>query len=127
MEQKGNEENNVSEGVIIEETKDTTQAQEGNIWLRGLLMAFFVVVTRIVEFVVIAVLLTQFIIKLITKQPNQRLTDFGESLSQYIASIVRYQTFNSEDKPFPFSAWPKVDRTSSDEGDGVPPTQAQAS
>lgn len=127
MEQKENEGNAASE-TTTEETAGS-ETQETNIWVRGLLMAFFVVVTRLVEFVVIAVLVTQFIIKLVTKKPNQRLTDFGESLSQYIASIVRYQTFNSEDKPFPFGAWPKVDRTSSDEssgGDGVPP-QAQAS
>jgi len=127
MEQKGSDVDTASEAVTENATK-ATESQEGNIWLRGLVMAFYVVVTRVVEIVVVAVLVTQFLFKLMTKKTNQRLTDFGESLSLYIASIVRYQTFNTEDRPFPFGSWPKVDRSSSDEStNSEPPTQPQAS
>ncbi len=113
-------------------TDVTTEAEkkEPNIWVRGLIMAFYVVITRVVELVVVAVLVTQFLFKLMTKKTNQRLTDFGEALSLYIASIVRYQTFNTEERPFPFGAWPKVERASADKdesNDSVPPTQPQAS
>ncbi len=124
----GNEVDTTSETTATENAQ--TEKKEPNIWLRGLIMAFYVVITRVVELVVIAVLATQFLFKLMTKKTNQRLTDFGEALSLYIASIVRYQTFNTEERPFPFGAWPKVERTTTDEGndsDSVPPTQPQAS
>ena len=83
--------------------------KEENIWLRGLFMVFFIFVARVVEVVVVMVLATQFFFKVFTKSPNAQLSAFGESLSIYVAAIVRFQTFNTEEKPFPFSPWPNTD------------------
>ncbi len=130
-----------------EKTETTAAATEtgkpksnAELWLRGLFMLFFLVVTRLVEFVVLALLVVQFLYKLITKKPNQPLLDFGQSLSSYLYGIVRFQTFNTEVRPFPFSAWPssagqttietkpvEVSAEMERSGGAVPPTQAQAS
>jgi len=83
--------------------------QQSSIWTRGLYMLLFVLIARITEAVVWIVLLVQFICKAATHHTNENLTKFGQSLSQYLYAIVRFQTFNSEEKPFPFSPWPKED------------------
>ena len=42
-----------------------------------------------------------------TGNTNDNLGRFGNQLSQYLYAIVQFQTFNTEDKPFPFGKWPE--------------------
>lgn len=129
MDQQGKDElvATTATGTSSESTQNQS-TPELNIWLRGLLMLLFLVALRITEFIAFAIIVGQFFSKLITKKTNQRLTDFGESLSQFAAAVLRYQSFNSDERPFPFSPWPKVERSTATPGnDGVPPTQPQAS
>ena len=125
MEQKESEAN----VTAADDASSSKDQQELNIWMRGVLMIVYAVLLRLSEFAIIVVMIPQFCIKAATKKTHPRLTDFGESLSLYVQSIARFQTFNSEERPYPFGAdWPKVDRSADDSsGDGVPPTQAQAS
>jgi hypothetical protein len=58
----------------------------------------------------VAVVVIQFGFVLITGDRNQKLLDFGASLSKFIYQILQFVTFNSEDKPFPFSDWPSANR-----------------
>ncbi len=76
-------------------------------WKRGLYMLLFALLYSLAEIVVAAVAFFQFIAVLITGEPNQRLLSFGYSLSGYIAQILRFVTYNSELKPYPFTTWPK--------------------
>lgn len=46
---------------------------------------------------------------LIAGQPNQHLIQLGDSLSKYVAQILRYLTFNTDQRPFPFAEFPKSD------------------
>jgi hypothetical protein len=55
------------------------------------------------------VALLQFLFVLFSGEQNRRLTEFGSGLSVYIYRIITYWTFNTEEKPFPFSPWPGVD------------------
>ena len=87
--------------------EQTVQANEPSIWLRGLYMLLFLIVTRLTELVIGLVMLIQFILKAATGNTNSNLVTFGDQLSQYIYEIVQFQTFNTEDKPFPFSQWPQ--------------------
>ncbi|TPW11298.1 MAG: lipase [Halothiobacillaceae bacterium] len=114
-------------------TNVATSVQEENIWKRGAIMVLFAFVTRLVQFVVIGLMILQFLFKLVTKRTNQRLLDLGQGLSTYLYSIVQFQTFNTEEQPYPFNAWSaakikaKKDEAASSSKDGVPPTQAQPS
>ncbi|NOY74070.1 MAG: DUF4389 domain-containing protein [Gammaproteobacteria bacterium] len=122
---------------IVEQAKETlaATAPEGDsttqILLRGLYMVLFAIITRIAEFVIAGAALIQLIYKLATKKPNDRITTFGDSLAQYVTQIVRFQTFNSEEKPFPFQSWPTATAVTSETetkvSDEPPPTQPQAS
>lgn len=38
--------------------------------------------------------------------PNVRLQHLGRSLGRYLAQIASFDSFGSEELPFPFSAWP---------------------
>lgn len=74
---------------------------------RALYMVFYAIAIRLAELVVLLVMVSQFIAKAATKNPISSLTDFGDQLSRYIAQIVRFQTFNTDDLAFPFSGWPE--------------------
>ena len=77
-------------------------------WLRLLFMGIFVALYMITRIVFGAVVVFQFLWVLFTAETNKQLTELGQSLATYTYQIMRYLSFNSEDKPFPFSAeWPK--------------------
>jgi hypothetical protein len=56
--------------------------------------------------VLFVVVVLQFTFVLLGSAPNARLLAFGRSLGSYVQQVVNYQTFNTEEKPFPFSDWP---------------------
>lgn len=88
-------------------TAQPEQTSKPSIWIRGLYMLLFIIITRITEVVIGLVMLVQFILKAATGGSNDNLLKFGDQLSQYLFDIVQFQTFNSEDKPFPFREWPR--------------------
>ncbi len=83
-----------------------TNVTRGATWLRGLFMLLFVVIFNIAEIMLGAIVVFQFLNVLVTAKPMPRLVGFGESLGRYIYQIVRYLTFDTEDRPFPFADWP---------------------
>lgn len=83
---------------------------EGNAgWMRVLFVAIFWVVFYLSQFVIAAVVIAQCAFTLIGGAPNAQLLSFGDSLSRYVQEILRYVTFNSDQRPFPFSDFPKSD------------------
>ena len=76
------------------------------LFIRALFMILFVIIYYVAEWLVVAVAVFQFVVVLITGKANGNLTAFGEGLARFVYQIARFLTFNSEDKPFPFSQWP---------------------
>jgi len=76
-------------------------------WMRGLYILLFAVMLAITRVVLWAVVVLQFLFTLFTGDPNVRLQTFGLSLAAFIYQAVVYITFNSDDRPFPFSPWPE--------------------
>jgi Flp pilus assembly protein TadB len=83
---------------------DEFTARDG-IWMRLLWMivvgALFMV-ARSVLFIGAAL---QFIFILVTRERNQRIADFGDSLADWLDKAARYLVAATEDKPFPWTAW----------------------
>ena len=77
-------------------------------WMRGLFMLLFMALYQIAAVVVSAVAVLQFAWKLLAGAPNPRLLRFGEDLGRYFYQIMRFLTFNTEEKPFPFADWPSA-------------------
>jgi hypothetical protein len=75
-------------------------------WLRALYMVLFAIIYSLTEIILTAVVIFQFFIVLVTREPNDRLLDFGEDIGVFIFQIIQYLTFNTEEKPFPFGPWP---------------------
>jgi len=78
-------------------------------WLRLLFMVMFAVISWVSKLVLIAVVIFQSLLKLLTGTINERALDLGQQLSTYIYQILRYLTFNTEERPYPFSDWPSGD------------------
>ena len=76
-------------------------------WLRGFYIVLFTVIYTVAEIILVAVVVFQFLATLITGARNERLVTLGQSLSTFVYQILRYVTFNSDIRPYPFSAWPK--------------------
>ncbi len=85
---------------------DTTFYKDRSTWFRGLFMLLFVAIYNIAAVLIGAVAILQFAWKLVAGAPNPRLLSFGEDLSRYFYQILRFLTFNTETKPFPFEDWP---------------------
>lgn len=77
------------------------------IWVRLLYMALFAFFLYIASFVMIAVVIAQFLVCLFSGSDNTKLRAFGSSLSLYVKDILMFLTFNSEEKAFPFADWPE--------------------
>lgn len=75
-------------------------------WLRLLFMILFMAIWSVSRLVVLAVVVLQFVIVLITGETNARLAVFGQSLATYSYQLVAYLTFVTETQPFPFDDWP---------------------
>jgi hypothetical protein len=89
----------------MSDIKDNIKKQ--STWIRGLYMILFTIFYGIAEFVIFAIVIFQFILKLVTGETNDRLLKLGQSLSTYVYQCLQFFTFNSDQHPYPFGAWPK--------------------
>ncbi len=76
-------------------------------WLRLFFMLVVILLYWVARLVVGMVVLLQFFWVLFTGETNKPLVGLGQSLATYTYQIIRYLTFNTEERPFPFeSDWP---------------------
>ncbi len=91
---------------------------DGQTWLRGLFMLLFALIYSFTEVIITAVVILQFLFVLFSGQQNHRLKEFGQGLSLFVYRIIRYWTYNLEEKPFPFSPWPGNEGAAASSGSG---------
>lgn len=76
-------------------------------WLRLLFIVFFAILFGIAEFVVTVAVLIQFVWTLFNGEPNERLRELGRSIGRYAEQIIRYLTYDTDERPFPIDLdWP---------------------
>lgn len=76
-------------------------------WLRLFFMIVVAILYEISRVVVGAVVVVQFFWVLFTGETNKKLQQLGQALATYAYQAIRYLTFNTEERPFPFDAdWP---------------------
>ena len=80
------------------------------VWLRGLFILIFSFILYFAFCLVWLLVLFQFVSKVVTGNLNQQLADFSSGLLRYISQILGYITFQSDERPFPFSPWPEADK-----------------
>ena len=80
--------------------------KEKSTWLRGLYMLLFLIFYSVAKVIIFAIIAFQFVLSLLTGKTNDRLVKLGQSLSTYLYQIMIFLTFNSDEHPYPFGAWP---------------------
>ncbi len=82
-------------------------------WLRLIFMLLFAAILQVASVLMWILVIAQFIFSLITGEDNPNLRKLGHSLSIYIFDTLKFLTYASEEKPFPFADWPQVDEPKS--------------
>jgi hypothetical protein len=81
-----------------------------NTWLRFLFMIISGLLLSITSLVGTLVVILGFLWVLFTGETNAQLQSVGRSIASYVYQIIRYLTFNSDEKPFPLGGdWPSDD------------------
>ncbi len=70
-------------------------------------MALLIFLLYVAEFIMWMLVGISLVVMLVTGSSNERLRDFGKQLSTYVYSLTMFLTYNNDQKPFPFSDWPK--------------------
>jgi hypothetical protein len=78
-----------------------------NVWMRGLTMLLIMVCFGLAQSVLYASAVIQFVWMVVTRERNVLLADFGRSLGLWMAESAWFLSGDSDDKPFPWKAWPR--------------------
>ncbi len=95
------------------------------VWVRLLFMILFAGGFYIAAWVGAAVALIQVGFKLITGKPVPRLAMFGTSLARFLGQIAVFETFGSDQWPWPFAPWPDGSRATPSRPGAAGPASAR--
>ncbi len=93
----------------------------GRQWVRMLFMAGYILASWVLTIVLLVTILVQTLIVLITGETNDNLRRFGILCGVFMHQIIHFLVYGSDDKPFPFSEFPDIDRVDTTEGFGSTP------
>ena len=83
--------------------------REPSVWIRILFMVGFALLLYLVITPVLLVLgLAQALFVLFTGEDNEKLRGLGGALAEYVHQILSFFTYNTNEKPFPFSDFPEM-------------------
>lgn len=101
------------EQPAVEDVSDFEKnVKSSSTWLKLFFIALFFVFYAISRPILFVVIVIQFFWVLFTSETNRGLLEFGQSLATWTYHVVRYLTFNSDEKPFPFDQpWPSAGAT----------------
>ncbi len=85
-----------------------THVKDMQTWMRLPFMLLFGIIYWVVEIILIAVILFQFLFKLFSGNTNDRALSLGGQLSTFVYQMLNFLTFNTEERPYPFSDWPSA-------------------
>lgn len=105
------ESNPPADDVVLEKDGSARPMEENlrsrATWTRLLFMVICYVLVSIASFVGTFVVVLGFLWLLFTGEVNPQLRQVGQSLATYISEIIRYLTFNTDERPFPLGGeWP---------------------
>lgn len=91
------------------DTTETASLDEKSFWLRLIPMIIFAISFWLALHLLLLIAAIQFIWVAINDEPNSHLSEFGDSLSSWMKNAAAFLSYRTEDKPFPWSAWPDAD------------------
>lgn len=93
----------------MEQTTLKQRVKDQDFWLRLPFILLFFIGARLAGFIVGVLVLVQLVFKLVQGQPQQQLLKFSAQLVSFNYQALRYITFNTDTKPFPFDSWPATE------------------
>ena len=107
-----NDQNPPADHVVVDDGDSKGRPIEENIksratWTRFLFMVICYMLVGIASFVGTFVVVLGFLWLLFTGEVNRQIQQVGQSVAAYVYEIVRYLTFNTDERPFPLGGdWP---------------------
>jgi len=102
--------NPTADDVVIEDDKGTPiekNLKSRSTWVRCLFICIYAALVWLASLVGAFVVVLGFFWMLFTGEVNAQLRQAGQGIASYIYQAVRYMTFNTDTKPFPFGeSWP---------------------
>lgn len=89
-------------------TESIASERPRNLGVRALLMLLMALAFQLTAWVLACVAVLQLVLSVFADAGNDRLRSFGRSLGLYLAQIADFESFASEDAPFPFGDWPSA-------------------
>ncbi len=98
----------VIDSTTVESAEDATKKDSNNpeIFSRIFYTILFLLVGWVALWVFCFVVLIQFGFLLITGQVNTNLKGFNKEVGLFLFDLIKYLSFQTNDKPFPFRDWP---------------------
>lgn len=79
-------------------------------WIRLAFMAISALLLSVTSLVGSIVVVLGFFWVLFTGEVNRQIQQVGQSIAAYVYELIRYLTFNTDEKPFPMGGdWPSGD------------------
>lgn len=102
--------NPTADDIAIENENGTPIEQNlksRSTWVRFLFICIYAALVWLASLVGAFVVVLGFFWKLFTGEINTQLRQAGQGIASYIFQAIRYMTFNTDTKPFPFGeSWP---------------------
>lgn len=78
-------------------------------WLRLVFMLLSLVLVEVAASVLVLLVFLQFLYRLFSQSSHQTILQFSNSLGRFVLHSYRFLSYQTEDKPFPFSDWPEAE------------------
>jgi len=84
-------------------------AKNTDTWLRGFFILVFGVIFYFLYILIWLLVIFQFVTKVLTGELNSYLEQFSTKMTSYAMQILNYITYQSEERPFPFSPFQETE------------------
>jgi type III secretory pathway component EscV len=95
----------MTEPQVLQEPGAAESFDKKSIWMRGLWMLVLAILFGFAEALLVLLAVIQFLWMLFGKEKNQPIADFGTDLADWLARVAKFQTAETEERPFPFAKW----------------------
>ncbi len=94
----------------LDENELKKNVKDKDTWLRFVYLIVFGIVFVVSVYMTFLGSLLQFLAKLFSGGSLSFLSEFGDNLATYQAQVTRFLMFASDEKPFPFAAFPSKNK-----------------
>jgi len=100
------ENNKNEENLSIDTVALTKNIKEPSIWVNFFLKVLYLIFLNFIIPFLGFVTLLQLLFSLGSKKPNDNLISFSKKISIYVYQIINFITYSSDERPWPFNAFP---------------------